>query len=142
MAKKKKKKQVNSKPVAKSPRQSSLPGMDDRAIRALNEAALSYDDVKKERMKLTEQEVELKEQVRELMHAQKRKHYRYKNIEISLEPEGEKVRVRVKSADDIDEENVPEDDQATAEDLEDEPGPVEEPDFEDGTVETKVLEES
>jgi|SRR5437660_7853345 len=103
MAKKKKKKQVNSKPVAKSPRQSSLPGMDDRAIRALNEAALSYDDVKKERMKLTEQEVELKEQVRELMHAQKRKHYRYKNIEIALEPEGEKVRVRVRSDGDAEE---------------------------------------
>ena len=48
-------------------------------------------------MKLTEQEVELKEQVRELMHAQKRKHYRYKNIEIALEPEGEKVKVRVRS---------------------------------------------
>jgi len=106
MAKKKKKKQVNSKPVAKSPRQSSLPGMDDRAIRALNEAALSYDDVKKERMKLTEQEVELKEQVRELMHAQKRKHYRYKNIEIALEPEGEKVKVRVRS--EGDEEETPE----------------------------------
>ena len=103
MAKKKKKKQVNSKPVAKSPRQSSLPGMDDRAIRALNEAALSYDDVKKERMKLTEQEVELKEQVRELMHAQKRKHYRYKNIEIALEPEGEKVKVRVRSEGDAEE---------------------------------------
>jgi len=106
MAKKKKKKQVNSKPVAKSPRQTSLPGMDDRAIRALNEAALSYDDVKKERMKLTEQEVELKEQVRELMHAQKRKHYRYKNIEIALEPEGEKVKVRVRS--EGDEEETPE----------------------------------
>ena len=107
MAKKKAaKKHANAKPVAKGPRQTSLPGMDDRAIRALNEAALSYDDVKKERMKLTEQEVELKEQVRELMHAQKRKHYRYKNIEIALEPEGEKVKVRVRS--EGDEEETPE----------------------------------
>src|SRR5947209_18658376 len=107
MAKKKAaKKHANAKPVAKGPRQTSLPGMDDRAIRALNEAALSYDDVKKERMKLTEQEVELKEQVRVLMHAQKRKHYRYKNIEIALEQEGEKVKVRVRS--EGDEEETPE----------------------------------
>ena len=130
MAKKKAaKKHANAKPVAKGPRQSSLPGMDDRAIRALNEAALSYDDVKKERMKLTEQEVELKEQVRELMHAQKRKHYRYKNIEIALEPEGEKVKVRVRSEGDEEETPEVEPEEIEADEEANEPiGEVEEPD--------------
>src|SRR6266478_3835432 len=75
--------------LAKGPRQKSLPGMEDRAIRTLNDAALAYDEVKKERMALTEQEVEAKENVRELMHKAKRTHYRYKNITIDLVPEGE-----------------------------------------------------
>ncbi len=83
--------------LAKGPRQKSLPGMEDRAIRTLNDAALAYDEVKKERMALTEQEVEAKENVRELMHKAKRTHYRYKNITIDLVPEGEAVKVRVKS---------------------------------------------
>ncbi len=99
MVKKKAKKKQNKAPAPakKGPRQASLPGLEDRAIRTLNDAALAYDEVKKERMALTEQEVEAKENVRELMHKAKRTHYRYKNITIDLVPEGEAVKVRVKS---------------------------------------------
>lgn len=82
--------------VPKGPRQKPLPGMEDRAVEVLDDAALRYDEVKKARMKLTVQEVEAKKQVADLMHAKKKKHYQHGNIVIDLVPEGEKVKVRVK----------------------------------------------
>ena len=81
--------------VKKGPRQKSLPGMEDRAIESLNDAALAYDEVKKERMGLTKQEVEAKKKVSDLMHAQKKKRYHFGNILIDLVPEGEKVKVKI-----------------------------------------------
>ena len=135
MKKKAKKKQNKAAaPAKKGPRQASLPGLEDRAIRALNDAALDYDEVKKERMGLTEREVEAKERVRELMHGAKRKHYRYKNIQVDLEPEGEKVKVRVKSQDVNGEEEEPPEVEPEGEepDTEEE---VEEPETESGEAE-------
>ena len=82
-------------PVEKSARQKPLPGMEDRLIAELNEAALDYDDVKRRRMALTTEEVEAKKKVSDLMHAQKRTTYKHGNISIELVPEGEKVKVKV-----------------------------------------------
>jgi uncharacterized protein YnzC (UPF0291/DUF896 family) len=108
MAKKKsKKKAPNGAPeVRKGPRQRTLPGMEDKAVRSLDNLALRYDEVKKARMQLTEQEVESKENLRDMMHKLKRTHYRHKNISIDLVPEGEKVRVKVNSIDVDPDENV------------------------------------
>lgn len=81
--------------VSKGPRQKPLPGMEDRTIESLNDAALHYDEVKKARMKLTLQEVEAKKEVAGLMKANKKKHYKHGNILVDIVPEGEKVKVKV-----------------------------------------------
>lgn len=79
-----------------------LPGMEDRAIKDLEKAALKYDKIKKQRMKLTEEEVEAKGEVRDLMHQHNRKHYAFGAIEVTLEPPDgvEKVKVKVKADED------------------------------------------
>ena len=102
--KKKAKKSPPKKKVAvkKSPRQKALPGMEDRKISALDNAAIDYDDVKKQRMALIEQEVEAKELVRTLMHKEGKTKYKHNGIEIDLVPEGEKVKVRIKAEGDQD----------------------------------------
>lgn len=108
--KSKPKAKVNHKPVKKSPRQEALPGLEDRAVKALDTAAMDYEDVKQERMKLTAQESSLKEEVRRLMHKQGKTHYKHGRIEVELEPEGEKVKVRVKDEN----EELPDDTQPEA----------------------------
>lgn len=77
------------------PKQKVLPGMQDRRIAALENAALKYADVRDERMHWTKREVEAKKKVKDLMHEQKRTHYSRGNIEIELVPEDEHVHVRV-----------------------------------------------
>lgn len=81
--------------VKKGPRQAALPGMEDRAIESLNDAALSYDEAKKDRMAKSKVEKEKKTAVQDLMHAMKKKHYQYSNVIIDLVPEGEKVKVKI-----------------------------------------------
>lgn len=86
--------------MAKVEKTKDLPGMEDRVIQDLHDAALEYDSVKKQRMKLTAEEVKKKTAVRDLMHKHKRKHYAYDGIEVTLEPPDgdDKVKVVVKSA--------------------------------------------
>lgn len=90
--------------MAKRGTTADLPGMEDRAIKDLEKAALTYDKIKKARMKLTEEEVEAKGKVRELMNKHNRKHYAYGGIEITLEPPDgiEKVKVKIKADEDAD----------------------------------------
>ena len=93
MAKKK------AKATAKAPpkkRQPKLPGMEDTHIQDLDDAAVSYVNARDERMKLTEVEVERRDEVQTLMHKHGKKTYRCEGVEIVLQPEGEKVKVRVK----------------------------------------------
>ena len=87
---------AKKKAAKKAPRQKALPGMTDRRVAVLEKAALHYADVRDERMEWTKKEVEAKKRVQVLMHEQKRQHYSRANIEIDLEPEGEKVIVRVR----------------------------------------------
>lgn len=82
--------------VKKGPRQTSLPGMEDRRITALDNAALSYAEIRDQRMELSKSEVEAKSKVSDLMHANKKTHYKHGNIVIDLVPEGEKVKVKIK----------------------------------------------
>lgn len=97
---------AKKKAAKRLPKQKTLPGMQDRRVVALENAALKYADVRDERMGWTKKEVEAKKRVQDLMHTQGRKHYSRANIEISLEPEDEKVIVRVRDreqAQDVDE---------------------------------------
>lgn len=98
------KKQQPEKKLSKpSPRQTTLPGMADRKIAALENAALHYADVRDERMRWTKQEVDAKKEVQRLMHEQNRERYERDGIEIELVPEGENVRVRVRLQEPVDE---------------------------------------
>jgi hypothetical protein len=98
-AKKKAKQSNNSKPklvAKKGPRQQSLPGLEDRAIAVLDDAALSYAEIRDQRMELTLQETQAKDKVSKLMHKRGKTKYQHGNILIELIPEGEKVKVRIK----------------------------------------------
>lgn len=88
---------AKKKAAKKVARQKSLPGMLDRGVAALDRAAFRYAEVRDERMAWTEKEVEAKKRVQTLMHELKRAHYAHGQVEIDLEPEGEKVRVRIHS---------------------------------------------
>ena len=92
----------------KGPRQKDLPGMEDRALKALDNAALRYAEVRDQRMELNKQEVEAKGLVLEMMHKHNKKTYRHGNIAIDIVPEGEKVKVRIKSAADMEESELAE----------------------------------
>ena len=74
-----------------------LPGMEDRAIRPLQDAALEYAAIRDERMALNECEATLKARVRDLMHQHNKTRYAYDGVEIELAPPDgeEKVKVRV-----------------------------------------------
>ncbi len=91
-----KKKAVKPKPVAKKgPRQKSLPGMEDRAISALQNAALSYAEARDARVACSSVKVERKKQLLGLMHAHKKKRYQHGNVFIEIVPEGEKLKVKI-----------------------------------------------
>ena len=103
-------KKSTKKPVAvkKSPRQQPLPGMEDRAITELDKAALDYADIRDQRVALTGQETEAKQVLLGLMHAKKKTHYQHGNILIDIVPEGEKLKVKIKKAEDMTEEELQE----------------------------------
>ena len=56
-----------AKEVKKGPRQQQLPEMEDNKISVLEDLALSYAEVRDERMGLSKQEVELKGKLLDLM---------------------------------------------------------------------------
>lgn len=88
--------------ATKRAKQKDLPGMGDRRINELDQAALDYAEGRDERMELTKKEVELKTALISMMHRHNKKTYKYEDIEIELVPEGEKVRVRIAKKDEED----------------------------------------
>lgn len=131
---KKKSKKPSPKPkktveVKRSPRQTSLPGMQDAKIAAIESVALDYDDIKKQRMELSKQESDLKQSLITLMHKAKKKQYIRNGISVILVVEEETVKVKVKSDDDEESEVPTEAEiQASEEAEEEDPGPVEQED--------------
>jgi len=97
------KKKEPPQPVAKKkiPRQTSLPGMGDNKIVAIENAALDYAEIRDERQALTVREVELKTKLIGLMHKAEKVEYKRNGILVRLVPEGENIKVRVKSEDDL-----------------------------------------
>lgn len=82
----------------------SLPGMEDRKIEALQDAALSYAKIRDKRQKLTLQEVELKTDLLKLMKKHKKTEYDYEDVHIEIVTEDEHVKVRIKKAKEDEEE--------------------------------------
>ena len=92
------------KEVKKGARQQQLPEMEDNKISVLEDLALSYAEVRDERMGLSKQEVELKGKLLDLMKAQKKEHYHRGNIKIDIVHEKENVKVKVKTGQEEEEE--------------------------------------
>lgn len=84
--------------MAKKPRAQDLPGMEDRRIKALEEAGADYAEIRDARIALNVREANLKKQVRKLMHKHEKTSYETSEILITLEPpDGEEaVKVKVK----------------------------------------------
>jgi hypothetical protein len=80
----------------KLPRQEQLPGVENRAIKEIEDLAMDYAEVRDERMKLSTREVELKTDLIAAMHKAKRTEYRRQGIDIELTVEKEKIKVKVK----------------------------------------------
>ena len=114
----------------KGPRQKALPGMENRAIKALDNAALTYAEARDARVAAMNPEREAKDVLLGLMHAHKRKVYQTANISISIVPEGEKLRVKIKKADDLTEEELQDGQDVEPDEEEEEPADEPEEDFE------------
>lgn len=99
-------KRATKKPVGR-PKSQALPGMSDRAIKPLEDAAEAYADIRDQRIALNADEAKLKSAVLALMKKHDKKIYRRDGIEIVIVPPGDetvKVRVRHGGDDDEDEE--------------------------------------
>ena len=81
--------------AAKKGKQADLPGMENREVKELNEAALEYAEIRDQRQQLTLQEVGLKAKVLNLMHKWKMSDYVFEGIEIHVVLEEETVKVKV-----------------------------------------------
>ena len=80
----------------KGPRQKPLPGMENRKIAALQDAAMSYAEIRDERQALSAQEVDLKKKLIGLMHKYKKTEYIFGTVKINLVMEEETVKVKIK----------------------------------------------
>lgn len=76
--------------------QSDLPGMEQREIAELEEAAGEYKKIRNRRQKLTASEVDLKTTLLRLMRKHKKTDYVRDGIEIHVIVEKEKVRVTIR----------------------------------------------
>lgn len=97
MAKRDAKGTSNSKPKARD-----LPGLEDRAIKPLEEAAEAYADIRDQRMELGRSETELKSKLLTLMKKHGKSTYHRNGITIDIVSEAETVKVRVKKGGDDD----------------------------------------
>lgn len=80
----------------KQPRTASLPGMEDHAIKALDNAAAEYADIRDQRMDLTRQEVDLKSRTMKLMKRHGKTTYKHNGISIEVVAGDESIKVKVK----------------------------------------------
>lgn len=80
--------QRESRAAKKRPKQARLPGTDDAILTSLEELATDYDDAGKRR-------AQLKLDILAEMKAQKKKHYKYNGLEVTVVDGTETVRVKV-----------------------------------------------
>ena len=90
------KKKANGKAKAKKgPRQSTLPGMEDRALAELESKAEEYAGIRDRRMRLTEQEVELNDELLALMKKYKKAEYHHGEVHCWVKATDERVKVKI-----------------------------------------------
>jgi hypothetical protein len=77
-------------------KQDSLPGMTERRIEELHAKALEYVGIRDSRMELTEQEVELKGELMELMKKHKKDKYVCEGVEMTIVAGEPNLKVKVK----------------------------------------------
>jgi len=77
-------------------KQADLPGMEDKHIREIEDAAHEYAEARDKRMKLTEKEVEKKGELLAAMQKHKKRHYEVDDLQIDIEVEKETVKVRIR----------------------------------------------
>lgn len=82
------------KPV-KTPKQTDLPGMENRHLEDLEEAARNYAGVRDRRMALTRQETDLKDVLLTLMKRHAKVIYRVAEMEIKIVAKDETVKVKM-----------------------------------------------
>lgn len=87
-----------ARPVKPRPRQARLPGTEDNRIAAIETAAEHYASVRDERMSLSKQEHEAKDDVHAAMRKAGKTHYSRGGITVDIVPEEETVKVRIKPA--------------------------------------------
>lgn len=75
--------------------QKALPGMEDRTIPELDEAAHKYAEVRDERIALNRREKDLKELVHTLMNRHDKKHYKVGKVQIDVVSTDETVKVKI-----------------------------------------------
>lgn len=85
-----------TKKAKKLPKQEQLPGVENAAIKEIEDAALEYAEGRDERMEATRVEVERKQKLIDAMHAAKKTEYKRGNISITLVTEKESVKVKIK----------------------------------------------
>jgi hypothetical protein len=83
----------------RKPRQPRLPTMQDPEIEELETAAEAYADVRDQRMELTLQEVQLKEELLKLMESHGKTSYVHDGYDIKVVMEAKKVKVKIKKDD-------------------------------------------
>jgi hypothetical protein len=99
----------------RKPRSADLPGMEDHAIKPLEDIAASYADVRDRRMALNKEEAELKKTALALMHKHDKQIYKHDGIEIRVVQGEEDVKVRIhKETDDDDDDDDDDDIQISA----------------------------
>jgi hypothetical protein len=86
------------------PEQADLPGTEDSAIKPLEDAAKRYAKIRDERMELNTDEAKIKAGLIVLMHKHGKTTYSRHGITITLVPEAENVKVKIKGKDDADDE--------------------------------------
>lgn len=82
------------------PEQADLPGTEDSAIKPLEDAAKRYAKIRDERMELNADEAKIKAALIVLMHKHGKTTYSRHGITITLVPEAENVKVKIKGKDD------------------------------------------
>jgi hypothetical protein len=107
MAKKTPAKKATVRTRGGKPRTAALPGMEDHAIKPLEDVAEAYAEIRDERMQLTQREHDLKGNALKLMHKFGKTIYRHNGVEITVVPGEEDVKVRVKKGGDEDDEEAP-----------------------------------
>jgi hypothetical protein len=79
----------------KGKRQKTLPGMENKHLEDIEEAAITYAGIRDRRMELTRQETDARDLLMQVMKRHSKTEYRVEEMEIRIVPVDEKIKVRI-----------------------------------------------